>query len=84
MSFVVSSAARSCQLLIKHFKKKIEVLTFQVFGGEKDAANMMFLDKRPDVWSNCIAIKSHHKQLALDPPLSANQVAAIGKGCDPP
>jgi hypothetical protein len=52
-------------------KKKIihkhEVLTFQVFGCEKDAANMVFLNKRPDVWSNRIAIKAHHKQLALDP-----------------
>ena len=53
------------------------MFTFEIFGSQEDAANVMLLDKRPDVGSHRGAIEAHHEQLALHGPMSANATVTV-------
>ena len=50
----------TCQPCMKHMSR-----TFQILSGQQDTAEMVLLDKGPDLGGNCGSIEAHHEQLAL-------------------
>lgn len=56
---------------------KARDITFEVFGSQQDAANVMLLDKGTNVGSHRRAIEAHHEQLALHGPKSVSAAATV-------